>query len=65
MGKVSGTCGLTLIFWIPLILEFKVWDTVTNSAWICTLGDVYSMSVNLGKVRFEVSEYLKIRRVSY
>lgn len=63
MGKVSSTHGLTLIFLIPLILEFKIWDTVTNSAWIYMLGDMYSMSMNLGKVRFEVSEYLKIRRV--
>lgn len=63
LGKVSSTHGLTLIFLIPLILEFKIWDRVTNSSWIYMLGDMYSMSMNLGKVRFEVSEYLKIRRV--
>lgn len=46
---MSSTRGLTLIFLIPLILEFEVWDTITNGTWIYTLGDVYSMCMNLGE----------------
>lgn len=49
LGKVSSTRGLTLILLIPLILEFKVWDTITNGRWIYKLGDVYSMCMNLGE----------------